>query len=664
MFAKILIANRGEIACRVMATARRMGIGCVAVFSDADAGALHVRLADEAVRLGPAPATESYLRIEKVIEAARRTGAEAVHPGYGFLSENAAFAEACAAAGLVFIGPPPAAIRAMGLKDAAKTAMEAAGVPIVPGYHGTEHDPAFLAERAAEIGFPVLLKAVAGGGGKGMRQVEHPSAFLDALESARREAASAFGDGRMMVEKLIPTPRHIEIQVFADSHGNAVHLFERDCSLQRRHQKVVEEAPAPGMLPAMRQAMGRAAIAAARAVGYVGAGTVEFIADATGGLDEKRFYFMEMNTRLQVEHPVTEAITGQDLVEWQLRVAAGEPLPLAQEDLAIAGHAVEARLYAEDPARGFLPATGTLRHYRPPAAGEGLRLDSGVEEGDAIGPHYDPMIAKLIAHGPDRASALARLGRALDGFHIAGCRTNIGFLSRLLRQTDFAEGRPDTGLIERDLEALTARPDPPAPVIALAVLDALGFLQQLEAADPWSALAGFRLWGPARQLVHLRLGDETLEIATARERDGTVRFEHGGQVRAARLVALEDGEARIALDGVSVPLGYALDTAGIAVFFQGALFDFALPDAGVTADPAALATPDIRAPLPGRIAALSVAKGQAVEAGARLLVLEAMKMEHTLTAPRAATVAEIACAKGDQVEEGALLLRLDVAADG
>ena len=489
MFRRVLVANRGEIACRVMATCRKLGVGTVAVYSDADAGAKHVAMADAAVRIGPAAAAESYLRGERIVAAALATGAEAVHPGYGFLSENPEFVEAVEAAGLVFIGPSAAAIRAMGLKDAAKALMERAGVPVVPGYHGADQDDARLAAEAARIGWPVLIKAVAGGGGKGMRRVERAGDFAAGLAAARGEARAAFGNDAVLVEKYVTAPRHIEIQVFGDG-TDAVHLFERDCSLQRRHQKVIEEAPAPAMPEAVRAAMGAAAVAAAKAIGYAGAGTVEFIADGSGPLREDGFWFMEMNTRLQVEHPVTEAITGVDLVEWQLRVAAGEPLPLRQEALAIRGHAVEARLYAEDAAKGFLPAIGTLTDLRFP---EGIRADSGVRAGDAISPWYDPMIAKLIAHGPTRAIALARLAEGLEATRVAGCVTNLGFLARLVRQADFAAGRVDTGLIERHLAALTAPRPASAEVRAVAALAGAGLL------DARAALTGFSLWAPLVQ---------------------------------------------------------------------------------------------------------------------------------------------------------------------
>ena len=466
MFRRILIANRGEIACRVMATARRLGVETVAVFSDADEGARHVAMADRAMRIGPPPAVESYLNRNAILAAAQATGAEAIHPGYGFLSENPDFAEAVVTAGLVFIGPSAGAIRAMGLKDAAKAMMKRAGVPVVPGYHGEDQDPAHLAQEAGRIGYPVLIKAVAGGGGKGMRRVDESPAFAEALAGAKREAKGAFGNDVVLIEKYVSTPRHIELQIFGDG-TRAVHLFERDCSLQRRHQKVIEEAPAPGMTPEMREAIGAAAVRAAETIGYAGAGTVEFIVDASEGLRPDRFWFMEMNTRLQVEHPVTEAITGLDLVEWQLRVAAGEPLPLRQEDLSVTGHAVEARLYAEDVPAGFLPATGRLSRLRFP---EGARVETGVREGDAISPWYDPMIAKLIAHAPAREEAWARLGRALDATQVAGCVTNLAFLGALVRHEGVRAGDVDTDLIARHLGRLAAAVPPPHEAIAAAAL--------------------------------------------------------------------------------------------------------------------------------------------------------------------------------------------------
>ncbi|GAB1363889.1 acetyl/propionyl/methylcrotonyl-CoA carboxylase subunit alpha [Rhodobacter sp.] len=510
MFRKILIANRGEIAARIITTARRMGIATVAVHSQADIGARHVQMADEAVHIGPATVADSYLRGDRIIAAALATGAEAIHPGYGFLSENPGFADAVAAAGLIFIGPPASAIRAMGLKDAAKALMEKAGVPVVPGYHGDNRDPAFLAGRAAAIGYPVLIKARAGGGGKGMRRVDDPADFPEALGSAMREAEAAFGDPACLIEKYIARPRHIEMQVFADGHGNAVHLFERDCSLQRRHQKVIEEAPAPGMTEALRAAMGAAATGAAKAIGYSGAGTVEFIVDGSGPLREGGFWFMEMNTRLQVEHPVTEAVTGLDLVEWQLRVAAGERLGFTQGDLRLNGHAVEARLYAEDVPGGFLPATGRLEVLRfPPASAfspGSLRIDSGVQEGDEISPFYDPMIAKVIAHAPTREAALSRLQGALAATQVLGTVTNLDFLGALTAHQGFRAGEVDTGLIARDLDRLLDEPPLP-PVFALAAaLQAQGHLAPRDAADPWDSLTGWRHWQPDGLTIPLSRG--------------------------------------------------------------------------------------------------------------------------------------------------------------
>src|SRR5215470_11716787 len=476
MFSSVLIANRGEIAVRIARTAARLGLRTIAVCSEADAGALHTRVCDEAVLIGPAPPQDSYLAIDRLIEAARRTGAQCVHPGYGFLSENAQFAEACAKAGLAFVGPPPAAIRAMGLKDQAKSLMERAGVPVVPGYHGGQQTAAFLKRKAYEIGYPVLIKAVAGGGGRGMRRIDKHAEFEEGLAAAQREAMGAFGDARVLIEKYVEAPRHVEIQVFADHKGNVIHLGERDCSLQRRHQKVIEEAPAPGMTADLRAEMGAAAIAAARAVGYVGAGTVEFIADGSAGLRSGGFWFMEMNTRLQVEHPVTEAITGLDLVEWQLRIAAGEGLPLRQSDVSLAGHAVEARIYAEDPARNFLPSSGRIIAFEPPAD-EAIRVDAGVASGDVVPPDYDPMIAKVIAHAPTRSGALARLAAALDDLVVAGPRVNTAFLKMLVEHPEFRAGRFDTGLIERHLaELLHADPHEEA----LAIADAVALLLDRE----------------------------------------------------------------------------------------------------------------------------------------------------------------------------------------
>ncbi|WP_210527336.1 acetyl-CoA carboxylase biotin carboxylase subunit [Rubellimicrobium arenae] len=641
MFRRILIANRGEIACRIIDTARRLGVETVAVFSDADAGARHVAMADHTVRIGPPPASDSYLNAAAILDAARTTGAEAIHPGYGFLSENPDFAEAVAQAGLTFIGPSASAIRAMGLKDAAKALMERAGVPVVPGYHGADQDAQHLAREAARIGYPVLIKAVAGGGGKGMRRVEDPSQFADALTSARREARNAFGNDAVLIENYVATPRHIEVQVFGDG-TRAVHLFERDCSLQRRHQKVVEEAPAPGMPDAMRQAMGQAAVRAAEAIGYSGAGTVEFIVDASDGLRPDRFWFMEMNTRLQVEHPVTEAITGLDLVEWQLRVASGEPLPLRQEDLRIQGHAVEARLYAEDVPAGFLPATGRLSRRR---FSDGVRVETGVREGDAITPWYDPMIAKLVAHGPTRELALDRLAQALARTQVAGCTTNLAFLSALVAHEGFRAGHPDTGLIERDLHRLTEAATPPPEVVALAALAAAN-----PSAHP---LAGFHLWQPLSRRIDLVWDGRPLVVTLALDGPDRARVAvEGPTIRASRC----GGSWRI--DGA--PAHDVLPESDRITVFASPLgtFAFGVPDP-LDREAADTGTDATLSPMPGLVRAVLVTPGQAVLRGATLAIVEAMKMEHVLTAPRDGRVAEVLAAEGQQVEAGTPLIRLE-----
>ena len=646
MFRRILIANRGEIAARVIDTCRRLGVETVAVYSDADAAARHVAMADAAVRIGgPAPA-DSYLRGERIVAAARETGAEAIHPGYGFLSENPDFVEMVAAAGLAFIGPSAAAIRAMGLKDAAKALMEKAGVPVVPGYHGESQDPEHLAGAADAIGYPVLIKAVAGGGGKGMRKVLAPEGFAEALAAAQGEARTAFGNAAVLVEKYVEKPRHIEVQVFGDG-TRAVYLHERDCSLQRRHQKVIEEAPAPGMTAEMRAAMGRAAVRAAEAFGYSGAGTVEVIVDASAGLRPDRFWFMEMNTRLQVEHPVTEAVTGEDLVEWQLRVAAGEPLPKTQGELRLSGHAVEARLYAEDAARGFLPATGRLTHLDFPP---GVRADAGVRAGDAITPWYDPMIAKVIAHGPDRAAALKRLARALEATTVAGSTTNLAFLARLVRQPDFVAGRLDTGLIERHLDALTIPPRSSDATRAVAAIAALG----LHAAQ--DAFAGFALWAPLLRTATLEIDGERAAHTLAVEGPGRFRLD----ATEVELLGWDGRELAARIDGA--PRRFRLAVAGGTV----TVFDRAEAHVARIPDPLAVAAEqgggdDIRAPMPGLVKRLAAAPGQAVARGDVLAVLEAMKMEHGLAAPRDGVVAAVHVAEGAQVEDGALLLALEPA---
>jgi 3-methylcrotonyl-CoA carboxylase alpha subunit len=641
MIRRLLIANRGEIAVRIARTARAMGLETVAVHSDADAGALHVAAADHAVRIGPAAPSESYLDGARVIEAARATGADAIHPGYGFLSENPGFVEAVAAAALVFVGPPAAAIRAMGLKDAAKRAMAEAGVPVVPGYHGEAQDDDHLEGAAETIGYPVLIKAVAGGGGKGMRRVADPSGFREALASCRAEAQAAFGDGRVLVEKWIESPRHVEVQVFADTHGNVIHLNERDCSLQRRHQKVIEEAPAPGITQEVRAAMGAAAVRAAEAIGYVGAGTVEFIADGARGLRSDGFWFMEMNTRLQVEHPVTEAITGLDLVEWQLRVAAGEALPLRQDQIPLRGHAMEARLYAEDPAAGFLPATGRLGHLVFP---EGLRVDAGVRAGDAVSPHYDPMIAKLIAHGPDRETARRRLARALERTEVAGCATNLGFLARLVEDPAFAAGQVDTGLIERAGDRLTADPPPGSRALAAAALA----VARPEAAG---AQAGFALWAPLAQTV--RLAQDGEEIAVGLTMQGPDRAEL--EIAGTGLAAWRRAGAWW-IDGSPAPRAHV--EAGRVTVFDGRPLALSVPDPLARGAAAAASGDVVEAPMPGHVRALLVAEGETVAAGQRLAVLEAMKMEHALAAPRDGVVAACLVAEGAQVEAGAALIRL------
>ncbi|MGI9484621.1 MAG: acetyl/propionyl/methylcrotonyl-CoA carboxylase subunit alpha [Geminicoccaceae bacterium] len=666
MFKKILVANRGEIACRVMATANRLGIETVAVYSKVDAQAKHVAIADEAHLIGPASAAESYLSIERIIEACRASGAEAVHPGYGFLSENPTFVEAIEGEGLTFIGPSAKAIRAMGLKDSAKVLMERAGVPIVPGYQGEDQDPRLLAERAGKIGYPVLIKARAGGGGKGMRLVHSESEFRTALEGAVREAEASFGDGRCLIEKYLANARHIEIQVFGDNYGNVVHLFERDCSLQRRHQKVIEEAPAPGMNAEIRVAMGAAAVRAAEAIDYVGAGTVEFIADISDGLREDRFYFMEMNTRLQVEHPVTEMITGQDLVEWQLRVAAGEALPLAQSDISIGGWAFEARLYAEDAAMGFLPATGRLTHLSLP---ETLaRIDSGVREGDEITPHYDPMIAKLIVHGQSREAALGRLSSALDNSRTVGVTTNVAFLRKLAGHPGFGHGEVDTGLIDRDLEQLVARPDAPIEALALAALEALGLIRGHRSSDevdcdPWSCLKGWRLWSDADHVATLSDSDDLVEIGVTIMADGHYRIRiPEGEIIVERLKF--DGETIYCWTTDRSFQAYVFSVGeAITVFLDGESFFWTVPDP-LASDAEIMAVDDrLIAPMPGLIKAVVAGPGDRVAMGAEVLVMEAMKMEHTLKMPRDGVVDDVFVAVGDHVEEGRVLMELNILSD-
>ncbi|WP_045757570.1 acetyl/propionyl/methylcrotonyl-CoA carboxylase subunit alpha [Xanthomonas albilineans] len=661
-FDKILIANRGEIACRVIATCRRFGIATVAVYSDADRNARHVRMADDAVYIGAAPPRESYLHSERILDAAQHCEAQAIHPGYGFLSENATFAEDCARRSIVFIGPPPAAIRAMGDKSAAKALMQAAAVPLTPGYHGERQEMEFLRTQADTIGYPVLIKASAGGGGKGMRRVDHNADFATALVACQREAQAAFGNAHVLVEKYVLRPRHIEIQVFGDQHGEFVYLFERDCSVQRRHQKVLEEAPAPGMREEQRAAMGQAAVEAARAVGYVGAGTVEFIVAPDGA-----FYFMEMNTRLQVEHPVTEYITGTDLVEWQLRVAAGQPLPQRQHELTIHGHALEARLYAEDPARGFLPSIGTLRHLRLPAADAHTRVDAGVEQGDVIGPHYDPMIAKLIVWDTTRAGALRRMQTALSACQVVGVATNAAFLQRLVATRAFAQADLDTALIEREHAALFDTATPTAD--AIWYLAALAWLLHERAQvahpddpySPWDLRDGWRLGASAPRQLTLQHGEmrRCLRLSTqangwrVHDSDTNTELDVAGQWHDDRLTA-HLGTQRMQADVVFVGNQLHLFVAG-----QGYLFERHDPIA--EADQPAIDSGGLTAPMPGRVIALLVAPGTQVTRGTPLLVLEAMKMEHTLQAPTDGTVHGYRVREGELVADGVALLEFEAA---
>ncbi len=683
MFNKILIANRGEIACRVMTTARRMGIRTVAVYSDADANSRHVAMADEAVRIGPAPASESYLRSDRIVAAVNATGADAVHPGYGFLSENEAFAQSLAAAKVTFIGPPPSAIHAMGSKSEAKKLMERAKVPLVPGYHGDSQQLDLLQKEANRIGYPVLIKASAGGGGKGMRVVTRSEEFAASLTSCQREAKASFGDDHVLIERYVQRPRHIEIQVFADSHGNAVSLFERDCSVQRRHQKIIEEAPAPGMTAARRRAMGEAAVAAAKAVGYVGAGTVEFIADPTG-----EFFFMEMNTRLQVEHPVTEMITGYDLVEWQLRVADGEALndmvPDLQQQLAIRGHSFEARIYAENPEKGFLPSTGRILHLAQPSAVEfrrnhddngfhdpaPVRVDAGVRAGDQITPYYDPMIAKLIVWGEDRPHALARMHAALTDFHIVGVANNVDFLSRLVSNDAFARGDVHTGLIEQERERLFPNADrdqPQSPTLhatlAFACARILGDELRIAARDPWSSPHGWRLNTTYRRTITLNSADAAHDVVIEYARDGYV-FHYAGSSTPLAFTA-DAGSS------MSMRFGEHTWTADVVragdelhIFHNGRHRVLAVADVIAQSAAAEVNTGRLTAPMPGKLIAVHAASGSRVKRGAPLLVMEAMKMEHTIVAPADGLVSEVLYVVGDQVIEGAELVRFESAESG
>jgi 3-methylcrotonyl-CoA carboxylase alpha subunit len=669
VFDKLLIANRGEIACRVMETARRMGVRTVAVYSEADADSRHVAMADEAWLIGEAPAAKSYLDPKKIIDVAKKSGAGAIHPGYGFLSENAEFAEACQAAGIAFIGPNPDGIRAMGLKDAAKAIMEKAGVPVVPGYHEADQSPDVLKKAAGEIGYPVLIKAVAGGGGKGMRQVHSEADFEEALEGAQREGKAAFGDDRVLIEKYLTKPRHIEIQVFGDASGEAVHLFERDCSLQRRHQKVIEEAPAPDMPLPLREKMGQAAVQAAKAIGYVGAGTVEFIVDVSEGLGDSDFFFMEMNTRLQVEHPVTEMITGHDLVEWQLRVAAGETLPVTQADLAINGHAIEVRLYAEDPSKNFLPSTGTLSRLRLGLNNPHVRIDTGVREGDEVTVHYDPMIAKLIVWDADRPRALRRLRAALDECQIAGLNTNAAFLTGIAAHPAFVGGDLDTGFIERHSADLIPETGAASDrVLALATLDQL--LRQaaeIQSAahgsddphSPWNSVSG---WAPnvdTCSLVKFIDGDDEVTVTVHYQKNGYVFDLPGGSVSAQGEID-DEGNLVAVIDGARALAAVAQDGFAITVMSHGAAHRLSLDnplDIGDLED--AAGGKAVSAPMSGKIIQVLAAPGDTVKKGAPMIILEAMKMEQTLGAPVAGVVAEVNVEAGEQVDEGAVLVSFE-----
>jgi 3-methylcrotonyl-CoA carboxylase alpha subunit len=655
MFNKLLIANRGEIACRVATTARRLGIKTVAVYSEADANARHVSMCDESVALGGATAADTYLSIDRIIAAAKATGAQAIHPGYGFLSENESFAKACAQANITFIGPPASAIRAMGSKSAAKTLMEKAGVPLVPGYHGDNQDAAFLQKQADVIGYPVLLKASAGGGGKGMRIVERSEDFSAALASCQREAKASFGDERVLIEKYLTRPRHIEIQIFADTQGNCVSLFERDCSVQRRHQKVLEEAPAPGMSIERREAMGKAAVEATRAVGYVGAGTVEFIANQDGS-----FYFMEMNTRLQVEHPVTEMITGVDLVEWQCRVANGERVPKLQHELQLHGHAIEARIYAENPEKGFLPSIGQLIHLRTPAAcaftNESLvRIDSGVSEGDVITPHYDPMIAKLIVWGEDRAQALTRMSAALAEFEVVGPSTNIAFLGRLIASQPFSTADLDTGLIERHHDELFPAPlTPTLTVLSLAAVT-LTLDERALSADPWSLPTGWRMNSELSRAVQFSDASGEHALTLTYQQDSLV-FGLANANCVVTDIQRDGAHLRCSVNRKKISAHVIRVGELFHVFHEGHHWQLLWRDPIAHAGEHEAEAGRLTAPMPGKIVSVLVAPNVVVEQGTPLLIMEAMKMEHTISAPSKGSIAELLYVVGDQVAEGAQLL--------
>jgi 3-methylcrotonyl-CoA carboxylase alpha subunit len=659
MFRTLLIANRGEIACRIVRTARRMGITSIAVYSEADAGALHVKAADRAVRIGPAPARESYLNIQRIIEAARRSGAEAIHPGYGFLSENPAFPEACASAGIIFVGPPAAAMRAMGSKSAAKTLMQNSGVPVLPGYHGERQDTAFLADQANRTGFPLMIKAVSGGGGRGMRVVAHPDEFMDALDTARQEAVSSFGDDRVLLERYLEHPRHIEVQVFADRHGNAVHLFERDCSVQRRHQKVIEEAPAPGIDAKRRDAMGCAAVAAARVVGYQGAGTVEFVANADG------FFFLEMNTRLQVEHPVTEMITGLDLVEWQLRVAAGEKLPLAQDELRIDGHAIEARIYAEDPQRDFAPSAGRLALFRTPEPSADIRIDAGFVTGDTVSIHYDAMLAKLICRGATREQALRTLRLALADTDVVGVASNLDLLGRAVDHPGFAAGGVDTGFIAHHADTLLASQSAPAPeVLAAAALyvltDEAAIAANAAAAsgDPYSPWhASDHWWLNSAFERELPFSCEEAPMPVTVSGDGSAwRLAVSGRGIAAVASREPDGWLDMGLDGVRERVSVLHVDDTISVRRNGETWRLRLPDPIAAAAEEDESGGRLIAPLPGQVTQVLAKPGMVVSRGQIMVVLEAMKTVFRLAAPADGTIATVSCRVGDSVVEGQLLV--------
>jgi 3-methylcrotonyl-CoA carboxylase alpha subunit len=669
MFESILIANRGEIACRVIRTAKRLGVATIAVYSDADAGAMHVELADEAYRLGPAAASESYLNGNRLLEIAQRASARAIHPGYGFLAENAGFAEACAGAGFVFVGPPAKAIRAMGSKSAALERMIQANVPILPGYRGGDQSDDALIEAAKSVGFPLIVKPVAGGGGKGMRIVRSPTELKAAVDSSRREAQTAFGDGELLLERYLEHARHVEVQVFADTHGNTLHLYERDCSIQRRQQKVIEEAPAPGLSETLRERMGAVAVHTAEAIGYLGAGTVEFLLDPDAEKEKKKrgdpFYFMEMNTRLQVEHPVTEMVLGVDLVEWQLRVASGEPLPKTSVELSPAGHAVEARIYAEDPTRGFLPASGCITHSRSPD-GPGVRVDTGVRQGDTVGVHYDPMIAKLICHGRDRAEAVRRLRRALKGYEILGVTTNVAFLSRIVSHPSYTAAEIDTGFVERFKDALTPLPasgfEPEQAVVSAILHLALNRMICVERTavvepSPWARLRGFRLNADAIEYLTLRADDETRAFTLTRSEGGT-NITFGEKVFACSARFDSDGALDARIDGRRVRSAAIFVHGRIDLWLEGNVHRFTPVDPDERRAAAQSGHEHLTAPMPGKIIAVLVDAGAVVARGQPLVTMEAMKMEHTVVAPFDGVVENVRFGVGDLVHEGADLIHL------